>query len=72
MGATVLDGAIIHENTFIGAGSLVAPGKELESGYLWLGSPARKVRTLTDDEIASIQYSAEHYVRLKNRYLDSQ
>jgi len=72
MSATIMDGAIVHSNNLIGAGSLVAPGKELESGYLWLGNPARKVRALTDKEIESIQYSAQHYVRLKNRHLDSQ
>lgn len=72
MSVTIMDGAIVHSNNLIGAGSLVAPGKELESGYLWLGNPARKVRALTDKEIESIQYSAQHYVRLKNRYLDSQ
>lgn len=71
MGTTIMDGAIIHSNTFIGAGSLVTPGKELESGYLWTGSPVRKVRALTDKEIESIQYSAQHYVRLKNRYLEN-
>ena len=69
MGATIMDGAIIHTNTLIGAGTLVAPNKELEAGYLWVGSPAKKVRKLSDEEIASIQYSAEHYQRLKNRYL---
>ncbi|MCW9025113.1 MAG: gamma carbonic anhydrase family protein [Gammaproteobacteria bacterium] len=68
MGATIMDGAIIHPNTLVGAGTLIAPNKELESGYLWLGSPAKRVRPLTEEEIASIQYSAEHYQRLKNRH----
>ena len=72
MGTTIMDGAIVHSNTLIGAGSLVAPDKELESGYLWMGSPARKVRALTEEEIESIHYSAQHYVRLKDRYLASQ
>ncbi|MDY6978340.1 MAG: gamma carbonic anhydrase family protein [Pseudomonadota bacterium] len=67
MGATVMDGVTVHEHTIIGAGSLVTPGKELEGG-LWLGSPARKVRELTDEERESIAYSAQHYVRLKNRH----
>lgn len=70
MGATVMDGVIIPEHTIIGAGSLVTPGKELKSG-LWLGSPARKVRELTDEERESIAYSAQHYVRLKNRHQQS-
>ena len=68
MGATVMDGAVIEANTLIGAGSLVTPNKHLESGYLWMGSPARKVRKLTIEELESIEYSAQHYVKLKNRH----
>ncbi|GMR16697.1 MAG: gamma carbonic anhydrase family protein [Gammaproteobacteria bacterium] len=68
MGSTVMDGATIESHTLIGAGSLVTPGKYLESGYLWMGSPARKIRKLTDDEIESIEYSAENYVKLKNQH----
>jgi len=71
MGATIMDGAVIHPYTLIGAGSLVTPNKELEGGYLWMGSPARKVRALTDQERESIDYSAQHYVRLKNRHQQS-
>ncbi len=69
MGATIMDGAVIEAHSLLGAGSLVTPGKRLEGGFLWVGSPARKVRKLTDDEIASIQYSADHYVELKNRHM---
>ena len=68
MGTTIMDGAVIQANTIIGAGSLVTPGKLLESGYLWLGSPIRQVRPLSDDEIESIEYSTTHYVKLKNRH----
>jgi len=68
MRATILDGAVIQPLNVIGAGSLVPPGKELESGYLWLGTPARRVRALTQDEIDNIEYSAQHYVRLMKRH----
>lgn len=68
MSATVLDGAIIHSQVIIGAGSLVPPNKELESGYLYLGSPVRRCRELSEKEKQYLQYSAEHYVRLKNRH----
>ncbi|MGD8408164.1 MAG: gamma carbonic anhydrase family protein [Thiohalophilus sp.] len=71
MGSTIMDGVIVHPYTIIGAGSLVTPGKELEGGFLWLGSPARKVRELTDEERESIAYSAQHYVKLKNRHQQS-
>ena len=70
MGATIMDGAVIDANTLIGAGSLITPNKHLEAGYLWMGSPVRKVRKLSDGEINSIEYSALNYVDLKNRHQD--
>lgn len=69
MGSTVMDGAVIESHVLLGAGSLVSPGKVLESGFLWLGSPVRKVRPLTDDELKWINSSAKHYVELKNRHI---
>lgn len=68
MRATILDGAVIEPLTLIGAGALVPPGKVLESGYLWLGSPVRRARALRQDEIDNIEYAAQHYVKLKSRY----
>jgi carbonic anhydrase/acetyltransferase-like protein (isoleucine patch superfamily) len=69
MGAIVLDGAVVRKHGFVGAGALIAPGKEVGEGELWLGNPAKKVRMLTDAEIEALYYSAQHYVRLKDRYL---
>jgi len=69
MGSVVMDGAVLYEQVFLGAGSLVPPGKVLESGYLYLGSPVKRIRALKDGEIEWIQYSATHYVELKNKYL---
>lgn len=69
MGSIVLDGAILQPEVLLGAGSLVPPGKVLEGGHLWLGSPVRKVRPLTEAERSRFAYSAQHYQRLKNRYL---
>ena len=69
MGAIVLDGAHLEKNVFLAAGALVSPNKRLESGYLYVGSPAKKLRALTDAEIEGLQYSADHYVKLKNQYL---
>jgi carbonic anhydrase/acetyltransferase-like protein (isoleucine patch superfamily) len=68
MGTTIMDGVVIQPLTIVGAGALVTQGKELESGYLWLGSPARRARPLTQEEIDGIEYSARHYVELKNRH----
>ena len=68
MGSIVMDGAILQDQVLLGAGSLVTPGKELTSGYLWMGQPAKRVRALSTQEKESLAYSAQHYVRLKNRY----
>jgi carbonic anhydrase/acetyltransferase-like protein (isoleucine patch superfamily) len=69
MGAIVMDDVVVPNQVMIGAGSLVPPGKQLESGFLYVGRPAEKVRPLTAQEIAWLRYSAEHYVRVKNNYL---
>lgn len=69
MGSTILDGAVLREGILLGAGSLVTEGKELEGGYLWMGRPAKRVRELTAEERAWFDYSARHYVKLKNDYL---
>lgn len=69
MGATVLDGAVVKKNGFVGAGAVIPPGKTVGSGELWLGNPAKCVRTLGEKEIEQLYYSAAHYVRLKDKYL---
>lgn len=69
IGATVLDGAIVEDEVMIAAGALVPPGKTLESGYLYVGSPCKQARPLKDSEIKFFQYSAMNYVKLKDEYL---
>ena len=68
MGSTVLDGATIECGALLGAGSLVPPGKVITGGYLWVGSPAKQVRPLNEQEQQWLLYSAEHYSRLKDDY----
>lgn len=70
MGALVLDGAQLEPDVMLAAGSLVSPGKRLESGWLYQGRPARPVRRLDEGELEMLRYSAAHYVRLKDRYRD--
>lgn len=72
IGATVLDGAVVEDYGFVGARALIAPGKVVGSGELWLGNPARCVRRLEERELENLRYSAAHYVRLKDRYLAMQ
>lgn len=69
MGAIVMDGAVVEDDVFIAAGSLVAPNKVLESGFLYMGNPAKKARPLTQAEQDFLTQSAVNYVNLKNEYL---
>ena len=71
MGSVILDDAVIPDHVMIGAGSLVSPGKVLESGMLYVGRPVKAVRALTPEEITHLRYSAEHYIQLKNNYLNN-
>lgn len=68
MGAIILDGAKIGENTIIGAGALIPGNKEIPSGVLCLGSPAKVVRELSKEEIYNIKATAEHYVEESAQY----
>lgn len=69
MGSTLLDGAVLRKNVLLAAGSLVPPGKELEGGYLWVGSPARRARPLTEKELKWFERSASNYVGLGAQYI---
>jgi carbonic anhydrase/acetyltransferase-like protein (isoleucine patch superfamily) len=69
IGALILDAVHIEHHVMVAAGSVVPPGKRLLSGYLYLGNPARPVRHLTEDELNNLNYSATHYINLKNKYL---
>jgi carbonic anhydrase/acetyltransferase-like protein (isoleucine patch superfamily) len=71
MGSLLLDDVVTEELVMIGAGSVVTPGKRLETRGLYVGSPARRVRDLKPQEIEFLSYSAAHYVKLKNEYLKS-
>lgn len=68
IGAVLLDGVQVQNHVIIGAGTLVPPGKILESGFLYLGSPAKAVRKLGQEELEHLEYSAHHYVKLKEKY----
>jgi carbonic anhydrase/acetyltransferase-like protein (isoleucine patch superfamily) len=68
IGSRVLDRAALEPRTMIGAGSLVPPGKVLEGGYLWVGTPVKRIRSLNDREIEYLDYVAGNYVQLANQY----
>ena len=72
MGAIILDNAHIPDDCMIAAGTVVPPNKKLESGYLYVGNPAKQARPLKEAELAFLSISADNYVRLKNDYLEDQ
>lgn len=68
MGARILNGAVIGSQCIVGAGALVTEGKVFEPRSLIVGSPARAVRQLTDDQVAMLRLSAAHYAEKAARY----
>jgi len=69
IGAIIMDNAVLEDYVMLGAGALVPANKVLESGYLYMGAPAKKARALKQQEKEFLEYSAEHYVVLKDEYL---
>ncbi|MDN5848603.1 MAG: gamma carbonic anhydrase family protein [Nitrococcus sp.] len=65
MGAILMDAVDVADDVMIAANTLVPPGKRLESGRLYVGTPARAVRELTTEEREQLIYSAHFYTRLK-------
>lgn len=70
MSATILDNAVIGKESIVGAGALVTKGKVFPPRSLILGSPAKAVRTLSDEEVKELYASAKRYVAFKNEYED--
>ncbi|MBD3617008.1 MAG: gamma carbonic anhydrase family protein [Gracilimonas sp.] len=68
MNVTILDEAVVESDVIIAAGSLVPPGKTLESGYMYMGSPAKQTRKLTEEELASIPKYATNYIKYSRAY----
>jgi carbonic anhydrase/acetyltransferase-like protein (isoleucine patch superfamily) len=68
MGAKVLDEAVVPSHCIVAAGALVPERKQLESGFLYAGIPARKIKALTQQQIARIQWNAAHYVQHAAKY----
>jgi carbonic anhydrase/acetyltransferase-like protein (isoleucine patch superfamily) len=69
--AVVMNGAKIGRNCIVGAGSLVTEGKAFPDNSLIMGSPAKAVRTLTDEQAAKLRLSAAHYVANAARHRDT-
>ena len=68
MGSIILDEAQMEHHSMLGAGSVLPSGKIIRSGELWVGNPAKKVKHLSQLQMESLEYSAQHYVKLKKQY----
>ena len=68
MSATILDGAVIGKESIVGAGALVTKNKVFPPRSLIVGSPAKVVRELNDEEVAELYASASRYVEFKKDY----
>ena len=64
----MLDGAVIEEGGMLGAGGLLAPGKVIRRNELWLGTPARLVRVMDDEERRKFDRNAVVYRELAARF----
>jgi len=71
IGSKILNNASIGRNTLVGANTLVTEGKEIPDGVLVLGSPAKVIRELSDEEIVELERSAEHYVENARRHRET-
>ena len=68
MGAIIMDGAIVETGAMVAAGAMVTAGKIVPSGELWAGRPAKKMRSLSPNEIEEITISAARYVEFGRAY----
>ena len=68
IGTTILDHAVIGEESIVGANSLITERKTFPARTLILGSPGKVVRDLTDEEIALLRWTAEHYAKNSAHY----
>jgi len=71
MSATILDGAVIGEGSIVGANSLVTANKIFPPRSMIMGSPAKVIKTLTEEDVTALKKHAGLYVNYKNDYHNS-
>ncbi|WP_210414182.1 gamma carbonic anhydrase family protein [Luteithermobacter gelatinilyticus] len=69
MGAMTMDNCYIESGGMLAAGALLSPGKRIGKGEMWLGRPAKYVRTLTEEAIKDLRAGTDHYAALAQDYL---
>lgn len=70
MGAVAMDYSRISAGAMLGAGALLSPGKIIPAGEIWVGRPAKFLRSQDASQIAKIRFQTERYCRLAQRHLE--
>ena len=69
MGAIIMDNAVIEEHVLIAAGAVVLENTHCESGYIYAGIPAKKVKKLSPEQFSdTIGRIANAYVKYASWY----
>ena len=68
MHSTVLDEAVVESGAMVAAGAVVTPRKIVRAGELWAGTPAVKMRDITERDLANFKRSVAGYVKLAQAY----
>ena len=68
MGSIILDNAVVEPGCIVGAGAVIPPGKRVERGTVVIGNPMRVLRTCTEADRASIEFSWREYVKRVAQY----
>jgi gamma-carbonic anhydrase len=71
LGAIVMDGCEIESGAMLAAGAMLTPGRCIPAGQLWSGRPAKYVRDLREEEIASHAFGVAHYVKLAKAHVEA-
>ncbi|MDD2704942.1 MAG: gamma carbonic anhydrase family protein [Acidocella sp.] len=71
MGATVLDGAVVEEAGLLAARGFLGPGKRIGKQELWMGSPAKLARVMSNEERAGWDETVPHYLGLAAHFRDT-
>lgn len=70
MGAIVMDNAVVGENCIIAAGAVVLEKTICEAGHIYAGTPARKIKKLSEEQIINLKKTAENYVMYSSWFKD--
>ena len=71
MGAVVMDYSVVESGAWVAAGALVPPNKRVKAGELWMGSPAKFVRPVNNEEREEIERVAAAYAARAKEYAEA-